>query len=129
MRPKIPIVLAAILTPACGEPTRPNPGNASSFPTSPTALDLLRPVVEDEMARLLPYFGSGDSEQPLRHAFRILADRTASDRIVDIAAVVRDAGGLVESYRHARDASVDPSDLDAIQLLIAAVDETSRRTQ
>lgn len=131
MRPRLPKSLAAavLFMAACGEPTRSvpapltinHPGDAI-----PARFALLRPIIEDEAARLLVSFGSGDSEQPLRQALRILGDRAATDHYVDVGATVRDAGGLVISYRHANAAVVDPSDLDALELLIAAVDETRR---
>ena len=131
MRVKIPKPLAAavLLIAACGEPTRPAPAPLTTNDPGDVTLArlaLLRPVIEDEAARLLVSFGGGEAEQPLRHALRILGDRVATDHNIDVSATVRDASGLVNSYRHANAAVVDPSDVDALELLIAAVDETRR---
>jgi hypothetical protein len=125
MRPRaLTPLVAIVLVAACGEPTRvaaPAPGE---LPPGPLAA--LRPVFQDEAARLMPSFGTRQAEQPLRLALRTLGERAHQP---DVSALVRDAGGLLDSYRHARDAAVDPADVDAVHLLIAAADEAIRRPQ
>ena len=122
------LALAALAS-ACSEPAR-SPG-ATAQPTEvtaapaavPSALAVMLPGLVDETGRLRSTFGDGFAEVPLRLALTVLEDHVVADQTADISGAVAEARGLLEGYRQGSDEAIDPSELDALDLLLMSVDE------
>jgi hypothetical protein len=124
------ILSAGVLLGACDEPTLPTATlpapNAAVMPGESGALlsrlAALGPALADEADRLLPAVGERYSEQPLRLALRTLRQRVTQDDAAALDRVVVETRGLVRSYRPEA-GGVDPAELDALELLIASVED------